>query len=379
VRVLITPDWYPWPEQPLLGVFCREQAQAVARVADVVVLTWRRDDSLRLPFTVEEANEDGLRTLRVRYTDTRIPRTGLACKLSGSLKALAMLARGRWRPDVIHAHEYGAAPVALALGALARAPTVMSEHYSGFALGTLPEREWRRARWAFERSRIVCPVSRDLARHVKALAPRARVDPVPNVVDTETFAPDGAASERGCPRLITVGSLVPIKGHEHLIAALAKLREIGRDVPLEIVGDGPLRGDLDRLVREHGVGDLVHFRGRKEKHEVADALRRADAFVLPSLWENLPCALLEAMSVGLPTVATRVGGVPEILGPEQGIVVEPGSSEALACGIGRLLSRLGTYSRDALRANAIAGFGYEAIAKRWTDVYAAASTPESSR
>jgi glycosyltransferase involved in cell wall biosynthesis len=379
MRILITPDWYPWPEQPLLGVFCREHARAVSRVADVVVLTWRRDDALRVPFRLETATEDGLRTFRVRYAGTRIPRTGLACKLAGSLRALRMLARDHWRPDVIHAHEYGAAPVALALGAAARAPTVLTEHYTGFALGTVPERERRRARWAFEHSRVVCPVSHELAGHLQDLAPRARFEPVPNVVDTETFAPINAARTTATPRLITVASLTPLKGQQHLIAAIARLRADGRDVPLDVVGDGPLRGDLERQVRERGVDDLVCFHGRKDKVDVANALGHADAFVLPSLWENLPCVLLEAMAVGLPTVATRVGGVPEILGPSHGVIVEPGSADALAAGVEELLSTLGGYDRDALRAQAIARFGYDAIAKRWADVYASASTPRPSR
>lgn len=374
MRVLITPDWYPWPEQPVFGVFCREQARAVSRVADVTVLTWRRDDALRVPFRVEVADEDGLRTFRVRYGRTQIPWTGLACKLAGSLQALRILAKDRWRPEVIHAHEYGAAPVALILGALSRAPTVLTEHYTGFALGTVGSRERRRARWAFEHSRLVCPVSHELAGHLQTLAPRARIHPVPNVVDTETFAPANAPRPTGVPRLITVASLVPLKGHQHLIEAIASLRAGGRDVVVDIVGEGPLRSDLEHLARESGVGDLVHFHGRKDKTEVADALRRADAFVLPSLWENLPCVLLEAMAVGLPAVATRVGGVPEILGPEQGVVVEAGSAEALAVGLEQLLSTLANYNRDQLRADAIARFGYDAIATRWVDVYASLVT-----
>jgi glycosyltransferase involved in cell wall biosynthesis len=83
--------------------------------------------------------------------------------------------------------------------------------------------------------------------------------------------------------------------------------------------------------------------------------------------------------VGLPTVATRVGGVPEILGPELGVVVEPGSSKALADGLRDILSRLDNYDPNALRARAIGEFGYDAIGNRWTDVYAAASTPGSAR
>lgn len=373
MRVLITPDWYPWAEQPLFGVFCREQAQAVSRVADVTVLTWRQDATLRVPFRLEEADEDGLRTLRVRYARMRLPRSGFASKLGGSLKALAALTRDRWAPDVVHAHEYGAASVALVLGTVTRAPTVISEHYSGFALGTLPERELRRARWAFERSRLVCPVSHDLARHVQALAPRATLEPVPNVVDTETFAPSGAARVAASPRLITVGSLVPIKGHENLIAALARLRQGGADVRLDVVGDGPLRGDLERRASELGVGDLVRFLGFKDKPGVAEALQRADAFVLPSLWENLPCVLLEALSVGLPIVATRVGGVPEVLDSRQGVIVEPGSSDALADGVEAVVARLDDYDRGALRAKAVAEFGYDAIGRRWAEIYASVS------
>jgi L-malate glycosyltransferase len=372
LRVLITPDWYPWPEQPLMGVFCREHAHAISRVADVTVLTWRLDTRLRVPFRLDESNEDGLRTFRLRFSRTRVPKSGLGFKLAGSFKCLLALRREGWTPEIVHAHEYGAAPVALSLGAITRAPVVFSEHYSGFALGTLPERERRRATWAFERGGVVCPVSEDLARHVKAIAPRARVQPVPNVVDTDIFAPDGLMRPASLPRLVTVGSLVEIKGHRHLILAIAQLRGAGLHVTLDIVGDGPLRADLERLACEHGVSELVRFHGRKEKREVAEALRQADVFVLPSLWENLPCALLEAMSVGLPTVATRVGGVPEILDSGQGILVNPGSPVALAEGLGQIMGRLADYDREALRAKAVAGFGYEAIGRRWANIYASA-------
>ena len=83
------------------------------------------------------------------------------------------------------------------------------------------------------------------------------------------------------------------------------------------------------------MDDLIHFHGLRHKEGVAAALREADVFVLASLWETLSCALLEAMSTGLPIVATRVGGVPEVVGRREGILVAPGSSEALAGGLRR--------------------------------------------
>lgn len=353
----------------MYGVFCREQARAVARREDVAVLTWRLDSTLRSPFRVDSAQEDGLHTFRVRFARGRVPRSTFAFKLAGCLAAVARLRRGGWWPDVIHAHEYVAGPVALTVGALTRAPVVVSEHYSGFALGTLPAREQRRARWAFEHAGVVCPVSRNLAEHIGALAPAARLEPVPNVVDTDVFVRPHTWPSSATPRLVTVGSLVEIKGHRHLVEALGRLRRAGRDLTLDVIGDGPLRPQLEALARTSGVDDLIAFHGTKSKAEVAAALGRADAFVLPSLWENLPCAMLEAMATGLPVVATAVGGVPEIVGPPQGILVTPGSSEALADAISALVDRIGDYDRVGLRAKAVDGFGYEAIARRWASVY----------
>ena len=248
MRVLITPEWYPWPDRPIYGVFCREHAQAVARVEDVAVLTWRADPTLRVPFRLDVADEEGLWTFRLRFALARIPKATFAFKFSGCLMALAHMRRRGWAPDVIHAHQYVAAPVALRLGALARAPVIVTEHYSGF--GTLPEEERQRAKWAFERSSLVCPVSQELAQHIRAVAPRARIEPVPNVVDTDVFAPGAPRLPGIPPRLVTVGSLIERKGHRHLIAALARLRRDGLGLKLDVIGDGPLRADLEALAHD---------------------------------------------------------------------------------------------------------------------------------
>ncbi len=370
MRVLVAPEWYPWPDRPVYGVFCREQARAVARILDVAVLTWRLDPALRVPFQLEVADEDGLRTVRVRHAHARVRYGTFGCKLAGSLLALARLRADGWTPDVIHAHQYVAGPVALSLGALTRAPVVFSEHYSGF--GSLPERERQRARWAFERASIVCPVSEELAAHVRTVAPGARLEPVPNVVDTDIFAPCAARRPHAQTRLVTVGSLIERKGHRHLLGALARLRRGGRSLTLDVIGDGPLRSELEALARSIGVDDVVRFHGEKPKEDVAAAMRRADLFVLASLWENLPCVVLEAMSTGLPIVATYVGGIPEVLGADQGVLVAPGSSDALVEGLGEALGKVAGYDRDRLREKAVAGFGYAAIAQRWARVYVAA-------
>jgi glycosyltransferase involved in cell wall biosynthesis len=116
----------------------------------------------------------------------------------------------------------------------------------------------------------------------------------------------------------------------------------------------------------------VRFLGQRPKLEVANRMRAADVFVLPSLGENMPCALLEALACGVPAVASRVGGVPEVLDESSGVLVEPGSAAALAAGMETVATRLDRYDRAATAASARSRYGNDAIGRRWSGVYALA-------
>ena len=131
-------------------------------------------------------------------------------------------------------------------------------------------------------------------------------------------------------RLVTAGSLAQeYKGHDVLLAALARLCGGGRAFELTIVGDGRVRPALERRVRTLGLTGRVRFAGRVPAGAAVRALLDAgDVFVLPSRTEGLPRALIEAMARGLPAVATAVGGVPELLPPER--LAAPGDTCALA-------------------------------------------------
>ena len=368
LRVLVVPKWYPWPERPFFGLFCREHARALARRHDVVVLA-----SLATPspdfaaYRLTDAVEDGIRTLRVRYRRPSLRPAAMCFQLAGMLAALWRLRREGFRPDVVHAHVYQAALPALVLGRLSRAIVVVTEHYTGFGRGLVTGYDRTIARRSFELADLVAPVSGDLADRLRMLAPRARIEPVPNVVDTETFRPPAAPRARnGPPRLLNVATLSEKKGHRHLLEALAML---DGDERLDIVGEGELHDELERLVGELGLHERVRLLGPRPKEEVAELMREADLFVLPSLHENLPVVLIEAQASGLPSVATRVGGVPELAGDGTGELVEPGDPRALAAAIERMLSRREHADVDALARRAAERYGYEAIASRWTAIY----------
>jgi glycosyltransferase involved in cell wall biosynthesis len=382
LRVLVVPKWHPWPDRPVLGLFCREHARALATRHDVVVLA-----SLATPrpgfaaYALEDAVEDGIRTLRVRYRRPRLRPLAMGFQLLGMLAALWRLRREGWRPDIVHAHVYQAAPPALILGRLSRAPVAITEHFTGFQRGLVTGYERTLARMSFERADVVAPVSEELAARLRTLAPRATIEVVPNVVDTAAFAPPGEARERSDAstrpgvhkspsvtgaRLLNVAALAEKKGHRFLLAALAELP----DATLDLIGGGELRGELERQTVALGIGDRVRFLGEQPKQEVARLMREADLFVLPSLAENLPVVLIEAQASGLPAVATRVGGVPELVDGSAGTLVPAGDPSALAAAIRDSLAHGADFDPAALAARARERYGYDAICARWTEIYA---------
>jgi glycosyltransferase involved in cell wall biosynthesis len=372
MRVLVVPKWYPWPARPVFGIFCREHAHALARAHDVVVLA---SDAVRSPgfaaFELTDAVEDGIRTLRVRYRRPAFRPAGMAFQIAGMLLALRRLRGEGWRPDVVHAHVYSAGLPALILGRLTGASVVISEHYTGFQRGLITGYDRFTARVAFRYADLVAPVSADLARYVQALQPRTRVRVIENVVDTDAFHPGTEQHRRtpdGSARLLTVAALVAKKGHADLLDALAELRG-ERELTLDLVGAGELRAELQARVRRLGLAEVVRFHGERPKGAVAELMRQADLFVLPSLFENLPCVLIEAMASGLPSVATDVGGVADLMDDDFGALCAPHDPGSLAAAIGSVLDRREQIDPSALADRARRRFGYETIERHWTQVY----------
>jgi glycosyltransferase involved in cell wall biosynthesis len=373
MRVLVVPKWYPWPDRPVFGIFCQEQARALAAAHEVVVLA---SDAVRRPgfalFELSDDVEDGLRTLRVRYRRPAFRPAAMACQIIGMFAALGRLRREGWRPDVVHAHVYSAGLPALILGRLSRAAVVVTEHYTGFQRGLITGYDRLTARLAFRYADLVAPVSHDLARAVLDVVPEARVRVVENVVDVATFHParnTARGPSDGAARVLTVAALVPKKGHADLLEAVAELRS-SREITLDLVGDGELRRELVERTRALGLEDAVRFHGTRRKQEVAEFMRGADLFVLPSLFENLPCVLIEAMASGLPFVATAVGGVPELVDGAGGTLCPPQQPAALAAAIAQALDDRARLDIGALSERAARRFGYSSFERTWSQLYA---------
>jgi len=231
------------------------------------------------------------------------------------------------RPDIIHSHRYKEHILGVFAAKLSHNPIViqtyhgLEENLRGVAALKMAGYTWLNTIVTNLLAQGVIGVSEDIAARLRRRLPFARVRCIRNGLDLERVASnvDGTQlrQELGIPLdafvVGSVGRLMPIKGIEYLIRGFGLLMRDGeaQSNRLIIVGDGPLRISLDQLAQEQGVAAQTMFLG--ERRDVYDVMRAFDVFTLPSLHEGVPMVLLEAMAIGVPIVASGVGGIPEVV------------------------------------------------------------------
>jgi glycosyltransferase involved in cell wall biosynthesis len=263
--------------------------------------------------------------------------------------------------DIAHSHEFTMAVYAAWASWYAGVPHVITMHGSRYYAGRLRRRIALRMAIAY-RARMVA-VSHQLADHISRdlRVRRSRIAMIRNGVrfvpaDTSTLR-DELSLGPNDRLLVCLGNLYPVKGHGHAIEALAMLADRHPGLHLAIAGRGELADSLAGQARAHGIGERVHLLGLRA--DVAAVLAAADLFVLPSLSEGLPLALLEAMFAGRAIVATDVGEVCSTLdNGRAGVVVPPGDGAALAAAIDALLT-------DPARAQTLARLARERAAAEY--------------
>ncbi|WP_233636134.1 glycosyltransferase [Hymenobacter setariae] len=390
MRVLHLPKWYPHRYDDQDGDFVARHVAAIAAhggpvQAAVVFATVARGPLPAL--LVEEADLGGpVPTWRYYY---RARPTGLA-SLDKLLKlGLWLLAQQRglravrrhWggaRPEVVHAHVlFRPAAWAWWLQWRHGTPYVLTEHWTAFQpinIGRLSRPMRWLAGWLVRRAAAFTPVSADLGQALAALGGvNAHTTVIPNVVDIELFHPPTPPGVRS--GLLHVAAFnEPAKNLGGLLRTVAKLHREQPGLRLRVAGYGPAEAALHHLAQELGLltTGIVTFLGKLAPAQVAAEMRRATCLVLFSNYENLPCVLIEAQASGLPAVATRVGGVPELLPePSLGLLVPPGNEVALAQALREVLAApAGRFDPARLRARAVAQYSYLAVGQAFGAVYA---------
>ncbi len=283
----------------------------------------------------------------------------------------------RARPAILHTHLVHADFYGLVAGGLARVPLRVSTKHGFNAFRT--RRSFALADRAVARlAGLQIAISEGLARYLAET----------EGYDEEAFeivhygiaaGPEPTASPGGS-RLLCVGRLVPVKGHDTLLRAFAVARRELPGLTLDIAGDGPLRGELETLAGGLSLGGAVRFLGRVET--VATEMANAAAVVVPSLGEGFGMAALEAAERGRPVIASAVGGLPEIVDDGRtGVLVRPGDVQALAGAVVTLVRdpERATAMGAAARERVLAEFSLARCADRTDALYRAALERRASR
>ena len=293
----------------------------------------------------------------------------------------------RLRPDIVHTRN------------LATVEALVTARLSGVRARVHGEHGWdtagpeavkanhhRLRRWCCPSAGRFIALSSELADYLVEWIgiPRDRIAQIINGVDTKKFSPanDGPipltnvsmSGDKDTVVLGTVGRLQEVKDQINLVRALRILVKERADlrarVRLLIVGDGPLRGAVEKEIEEGRLGDIIHLAGARD--DVPAVLRALDVFVLPSRAEGISNTILEAMASGLPVCATKVGGNSElVVDNASGRLAPPESPEALAQAIVPYVEdrELRRTHGAAGRARVVERFSLEAMVARYLDVY----------
>jgi glycosyltransferase involved in cell wall biosynthesis len=371
LHVLTLTPFYPSEKDPAQGCFVSEPLREIKGenvVNDVIAVQPFYRGRLRVVQSEASARWQSYFSLP----------GNIGLPLSGEFLASSLIPEVRkLQPfDLIHAHSAlpcGAA--ALSLSKKLGIPFVVTVH--GLDAYSTRQAGPRIGKWCKEISKqvyesaaaVIC-ISEKVRQQVADIAD-VRAVVVYNGVAPFLFHP--RAKEKSSLIVLSVGNLIPIKGHALLLRAFARVANSVPSCSLEIIGDGPERSDLARLAVDLGIRDRVRFLGRQSRQEVAAAMQRCALFALPSSYEGLGCVYLEAMACGKPVIGCNGQGIDEIIEDRRnGVLVSPGSETELSDALAILLSS------QPLRQR-MGNAGYETVRSRHTIAHQALQLTEIYR
>jgi L-malate glycosyltransferase len=389
-RILLLTTSYPTHEDDPSSVFLSKLAAALSRIGYTIHVLAPSDGAFFGPRTV-----NGVETHRFAYfwpkslhrlttgsggvpenlARSRLARLQVAPMMGVFL--LRTLGPAR-RADIMYANWLGAGVIGAAANLLTGRPLVISfRGDDGYLARDRPL--WRTlTKWASGRASVIAPVSSEIADILADLGIDRKKIRLPRFgVDTDMFHPPvSGPQDRDGAQVLFVGSLIPRKGLADLLHAMAAPDL--KTMRLTIVGDGYLRDDLNALATELGLCDRIVWKGLQTPDEVASLMRSSDMLCLPSYMEGTPNVVKEAMASGLPVIASRVGGVPNLVKDgETGLLFDVGDIDGIRSRLKKLLQdvelrrHMGRSGHEALIES---GMDWTGTAEDFDDIFQSVMT-----
>ena len=391
MKILLLSWEYPPVVIGGLGLHVHHLATELALAGhDVVVLSRRptATDPYTHPTTDEFA--EGVRVISAAEDphDFSFGADMMAWTLAmGHAMIRAGLGLADWRPDVVHAHDWLVAHPAIALAQSFDVPMVSTIHateagrHSGWVSGAVSRQVHALESWLVRESDSLITCSSSMRDEISTLfGPElADISIIRNGIDTEGWPFAARRRHRGPAELLYFGRLEYEKGVHDAIAALPRIRRSYPGTTLTIAGEGTQLEFLKEQARKHRVLKATNFVGLVDHSQLLSLLHRADAAVLPSLYEPFGIVALEAAAAGTPLVTSTAGGLGEaVIDGETGLSFPPNDVAALAEAVGAVLGGPTAAQRraEAARERITTGFAWQGVAADTSQVYLAAKRAE---
>ena len=375
-KVLWLCSWFPNRQHPYLGNFIKRQIEAVQPHADVRVLFVTELENIKHTI-IEENDENGLFVLRGYIPTTKNYVLKLFRFLKTYFKLYRILTQKWGKPQLVHLNViYPAGLFCLILHFWQRLPFIISEHssiyrperqlYKGFLLKMITKLciKWSKA------VLVLSSYNADIMKNNWHLY-NPNYFTMPNVVQTNLFKPLQTTTAKDKFTFLHISYLYdPIKNTSGMLRAIARLSGMRQDFVFNIIGDVTEQPPFLKLGQELQIlNDFVTFSPEIPHVQIAVQMQQADAFVLFSHVEGLPCVILEAMSTGVPVIATETGGISEWVTPETGILLTIGDEAALVEAMDYMIDNHHKYDPSVIRKKIVEKCSVDVVGQAIVAVY----------
>ncbi len=271
------------------------------------------------------------------------------------------------QPDIIYSHYLEKTHIALLLKKKYNIPIVAMEHWSALLNTKLSSNIQDLGDNTYPYTDKIIAVSQALKLQLKQQF-NVESTVIPNLLGGD-FQYKPIETKNNIVQFVAVSNLIQSKGYDILIDAFAKANESHLSWTLTIVGDGTERTTIQQKIKQYGLQDKVHLLGRKTKQEIVTLLQNSHVFVLASRSETFGVAYIEALSMGVPIIATRCGGPEDFVQSTDGLLVPVDNLAALTDAIKYMIEHYADYDRAKIAADCKSRFAPEVIAKQLTHVF----------
>lgn len=369
-RILYLPSWFPSRKDPYSGDFVKRHAEAAALYDRITVLYTETDDTIKQPQVIEEKVNENLAIYVCYFPKPRwiIPRIINKPVKFFFIRKICSRIFATNRPDFVHVHvPYKAGLIALWLKWKYDIKYFVTEHWAGYDKSN-PDNFFSRpslfravTRKILRNSKCVIPVSEDLCNKLKVIEPSINTTIIPNTVN-ETHFYFEETQQRVFRFVHYVSSYKGQKNSEGLLNVFSRLHKKQKN--WECVMYGPVSKEIIQLSDQLGLKEKVRFSGEISYNKVGELVRSSSVFVSFSNYENQPCSILEALCCGVPVIATRVGGIPEIVNQHNGLLIEPKNETQLLNALENIIDNYAGYNRHIIAEEAKQKFSYNSVGRQ---------------